>query len=320
MSDFSAILRYGRHLLAALLAAAFSLPALAQSDPPGRVGRIAWISGDVYLSGPEADGLVAAPLNQPLTSGDVVTTGSGARAEIEIGAMTLRIDADSRVVFARIDDAGVRVALDGGRIIAKLPTEEIRRDFALDGGNGRFQARKTGVYRFDRDDAGGVVATAYFGALWFESRDTAFDLKAGESARVWSDDAGRVEYRVASSVQDEFTQWSAARDEQQADLLPSIHVSPEMTGAQDLETWGDWAETPEYGAVWFPRAVAADWLPYRNGHWTWIAPWGWTWIGREPWGFAPYHYGRWARLRVEVLWMKGVNTGMEHFMDKEACE
>jgi hypothetical protein len=308
MPDFPIILRHGRRLLLALLTAALSLPALAQSDPPGRIGRIAWISGDVYLTDPETGGLIAAPLNQPLTSGDVVTTGSGARAEIQIGAMTLRIDADSRIAFERIDDAQIEVALDGGRIIANLPTEEIRRDFMLDAGNGRFLARAMGIYRFDRDGAGNIAATAYFGALRFEGRDTAFDVAAGESANVWSDAAGRIEYRMAPGIRDEFTQWSAARDQQLTASIPSIHVSPEMTGALDLETWGDWSETPEYGAAWFPRAIAPGWAPYRDGRWAWIAPWGWTWIGREPWGFAPFHYGRWARVRGDWCWVPGARV------------
>ena len=24
------------------------------------------------------------------------------------------------------------------------------------------------------------------------------------------------------------------------------------------------------------------------------APWGWTWVDDAPWGFAPFHYGRWV--------------------------
>jgi hypothetical protein len=36
------------------------------------------------------------------------------------------------------------------------------------------------------------------------------------------------------------------------------------------------------------------WAPYRYGHWAYIAPWGWTWVDDAPWGFAPFHYGRWV--------------------------
>ena len=41
-----------------------------------------------------------------------------------------------------------------------------------------------------------------------------------------------------------------------------------------------------------------DWAPYRYGRWVWVAPWGWTWIDDAPWGFAPFHYGRWAQSRM----------------------
>ena len=118
--DLSTILRRCRALVLALLAATLVLPAFAQDDPPGRVGRIAWTSGDVYLNNPDTGELGAAPLNQPLTSGDVVTTGSGARAEIQIGAMTLRFDADSTTALKRIQDVfrAQILAVDGS---LKLP-------------------------------------------------------------------------------------------------------------------------------------------------------------------------------------------------------
>ena len=304
MPVFFRFLQRGRGLLLALMASALALSAFAQADPPGRIGRIAWLSGDVFLNNPDTGERVAAPLNQPLTSGDVVTAGPGARAEIQIGAMTLRLDSGSRVEFDRIDDERVRVLLNDGRIIAKLPTDDSRRDFELATEHGRFVPRDTGIYRFESDN-GNTDATSYFGAVRFENRDTAFDINAGESARIWTDNGGQLTYRMAQGVRDEFTQWSAARDQRQRASASSRYVSPEMTGVQDLDAYGDWSEYPEYGAVWFPRAVAVDWAPYRTGHWAWVAPWGWTWIGHEPWGFAPFHYGRWVRIRGAWAWVPG---------------
>ncbi len=304
MLDLSTFLRRGRSALLALLAAALAFPAFAQEDPPARIGRIAWTSGDVYLNNPDTGELGAAPLNQPLTSGDVLSTGPGARAEIQIGAMTLRIDSGSRIEFDRLDDERVRIRLDDGRVIAKLPTDEIQRDFELETGHGWFVPRATGIYRFESDNES-TRATSYFGTVRFENRDTAFDINAGEGTRLWTDNTGQLSYRMAQGVRDEFTQWSAARDQRQRTSASSRYVSPEMTGGQDLDTHGDWSETPEYGAAWFPRTVAADWAPYRSGHWTWVAPWGWTWIGHEPWGFAPFHYGRWVRIHGAWAWIPG---------------
>ncbi len=56
--------------------------------------------------------------------------------------------------------------------------------------------------------------------------------------------------------------------------------------------------------MWVPR-VDAGWAPYRQGHWAWISPWGWTWIDDASWGFAPFHYGRWAYLGNHWCWVPG---------------
>ena len=47
------------------------------------------------------------------------------------------------------------------------------------------------------------------------------------------------------------------------------------------------------------------WAPYRAGRWAWVEPWGWTWIDEAPWGFAPFHYGRWALIGGVWAWVPG---------------
>jgi hypothetical protein len=78
-----------------------------------------------------------------------------------------------------------------------------------------------------------------------------------------------------------------------------------MTGYEDLDEYGDWSYVAGYGPCWRPRAVVADWAPYRFGHWVYVGPWGWTWVEDEPWGFAPFHYGRWASVRGGWFWVPG---------------
>ena len=55
--------------------------------------------------------------------------------------------------------------------------------------------------------------------------------------------------------------------------------------------------------------VAVGWAPYRFGHWVWIAPWGWTWVDDARWGYAPFHYGRWARYATHWCWVPGPRRG-----------
>jgi len=62
-----------------------------------------------------------------------------------------------------------------------------------------------------------------------------------------------------------------------------------------LAPYGNWVSTPEYGQVWIPRDVPADWRPYTYGRWVYT-DYGWTWVAQEEWGWAPFHYGRWTYL------------------------
>jgi hypothetical protein len=62
---------------------------------------------------------------------------------------------------------------------------------------------------------------------------------------------------------------------------------------------------PEYGSVWVPAGVAADWAPYTTGRWIWDPRFGWSWVDTAPWGWAPYHYGRWVHVNHVWAWAPG---------------
>ena len=53
------------------------------------------------------------------------------------------------------------------------------------------------------------------------------------------------------------------------------------------------------------RTCLPGWAPYRFGHWGWVDPWGWTWVDDSSWGFAPFHYGRWAYQNARWEWSPG---------------
>jgi len=88
----------------------------------------------------------------------------------------------------------------------------------------------------------------------------------------------------------------------QAQVAPEVQEAappsqtPTMQGFQDaLSPYGQWVQTPDYGRVWIPAASDGPFLPFTHGHWVWTTS-GWSWMGDEPWAWAPYHYGRWVRL------------------------
>lgn len=65
-----------------------------------------------------------------------------------------------------------------------------------------------------------------------------------------------------------------------------------------LAPYGSWLDVENYGYVWQPRVAVENWRwrPYTDGHWAYT-DYGWTWLSNEPFGWAAYHYGRWAKLR-----------------------
>jgi hypothetical protein len=283
----------------------FTTPASAADGPAGRIGRIAWLSekGNVQIDNLASGESFSAPINQPLTSGDVLTTEAGTRAEIQIGSITVRLDGGSRLTLDRIDDDQVALFLNEGRAITRLSSPDTLRDFTLETRSGRFSARETGVFRFDASDSFSSV-TVYAGTLHMQTDEGSTDLGSGKRAVFNGPPPAR--YRLAGAFSDNFSQWSASRDQRSSAPTYTRYVSPEMTGAEDLDAHGNWSETSEYGAVWYPRAVAADWAPFRSGRWVWVAPWGWNWVGNEPWGFAPFHYGRWVHHHGRWGWVPGV--------------
>src|SRR5438874_13402637 len=60
---------------------------------------------------------------------------------------------------------------------------------------------------------------------------------------------------------------------------------------------GNWIEVADYGYGWQPDVAVNDpnRRPYADGYWAYTDD-GWTWISYEDFGWATYHYGRWARL------------------------
>jgi hypothetical protein len=73
---------------------------------------------------------------------------------------------------------------------------------------------------------------------------------------------------------------------------------------------GNWYEVADYGYVWQPDvATNTTWRPYTDGYWAYTDV-GWTWVSYEDFGWATYHYGRWARLDdYGWVWIPGYEWG-----------
>jgi len=280
-------------------------PQQQQQDPPGRVARVQYMSGDVSIQPGGVNDWIAASQNRPLTTSDRIWTDKNSRAELNVGDGFLRMNSETSVTLTNVSDNAVQIELDQGTVAITVRHLEQGEIYEVDTPNYAFTVTKAGEYRFDvypSEDQSWVTVRKGNGEA--TGRGTAVRVNSGEQVRFTS---GNSLQHTAESVpaRDGFDDWVQVRDKRLDESLSARYVSPGVIGYQDLDQYGRWQPTPAYGNVWVPYSVPVGWAPYRFGHWVWIAPWGWTWVDDQPWGFAPFHYGRWVYWGGGWAWAPG---------------
>jgi hypothetical protein len=277
-------------------------PADSGEDPPARAGRLAWLEGSVSLQPAGLSDWNAAPVNQPLTAGDAVWSDNGSRAELDLGQARVRLDQRSSVAILDLSDRAVQLRLDAGSIDVAVSDVADLDSFEIDAPNAAVSLLRPGEYRFSVDNASSTSVAIRSGQAQVQSSDRQ-SLTLGAGQRGLYGDNGSYAVTPAGAP-DDFDRWCQQRQARWADEQAAAqYVSSDAVGYQDLSDAGQWQQQPDYGYVWFPTQVAEDWVPYSNGHWAWIAPWGWSWIDDAPWGFAPFHYGRWCHIGRRWGWV-----------------
>ncbi|HEX4884873.1 MAG TPA: DUF6600 domain-containing protein, partial [Casimicrobiaceae bacterium] len=286
--------------LALVLVAA--LPLVARADPPARAARLSYVSGDASFAPSGSDEWVAARLNRPLWIGDRLWSANG-NVELQIGGAALRLAPRTSVTVLNFDDRIAQFEVTQGSVAVHVRTIDDREDsIEVATPTLAFVVRTEGDYRVDVDpDRTAVGVRRGWAEVW--GAGNAFRIDRREQFVFY--DADLRDYDVvALQGGDSFDRWARDRARREDVSASSRYVSPELVGYVDLDTYGEWRTDQQLGAVWYPR-VEANWAPYRNGHWTWIDPWGWTWVDDAPWGFAPFHYGRWTYAGNRWGWVPG---------------
>ena len=284
---------------ATLLAlAVYSTLALAD-DPPARVGRVALTQGQVSISS-AGETANAALVNWPVTSNQTISTAPGARTELRVGSTAIRLDGDSALEVMQLDDDRLSLRLHYGSASIRVASDEVAGGFELTTPQARVLLQQAGRLRVDAERERDTSSIRVFeGVAVVEGGGERLTVRSGRSAEVLGQDL-----RMTQALTDGFDEWAAQRDRATQAVRATRYVPDEMTGYEDLDRYGSWRDDSEYGALWLPT-VSSNWVPYRDGRWTWIAPWGWTWVDNAPWGYAPFHYGRWVQVNNRWAWAPG---------------
>ncbi len=247
-----------------------------------------------------------AVLNMPVTSGARLATENGSRTELHSGWSAFRLSGKSELEITELDDDGTRLALTSGTLSARVRELQQGERFEIGTPNIALVANQPGEYRFDVDPRSDTTRLSIHkgSATVYGEAGQSVNVGAGEQLILTGRSLGGAT-RGIISYRDTFDQWVASRDVLDDRSASARYVSPGVPGYQQLDAYGDWNQDATHGAVWFPRVSDANWAPYRDGQWRWVDPWGWTWVDAAPWGFAPFHYGRWAQIGPRWAWVPG---------------
>ena len=259
------------------------------------VARISVIEGgSLIVQRGDSQKQVLGVVNAPLMPGDFITTAAGTRAEVQFDGFTmLRLSQNVQARIVTDDARSHRLQVASGTVIVAVIHEEsaITR---IDSPSVTVRVRKPADVRISVDASGTTSVTARTGTATLETPQQDYALESG-TTYVASGSASKPVITKDDEIGfDAFDDFNAQRDKTLTAALDNdANVPPGIAGYDNLNAYGRWVNVEPYGEVWTPNGVGTDWVPYRDGQWTWNAQYGWTWVSSEAWGWAPYHYGRW---------------------------
>ena len=275
------------------------------ADPPGRVAYLDHTQGEVSYSPAGEDEWFSAVRNRPLIRGDRLWTDRDARAEFLVGSAAIRLGSDTSAEILDLNDRIAQIQLTQGMLNLSVRRMDPGQIYEVDTPTLAFTINRAGRYRIDvdpYDDQTTIVVWEGAGVAYGEN--SSFPLRSGDTVRFYDTDLRDYEMYGLPRA-DDFDRYSLDRDRRLARSASLRYVDDDVVGYADLDEYGSWRPVHRYGTVWFPSRVDANWAPYRDGHWVWQEPWGWTWVDNAPWGFAPSHYGRWVYISHHWGWIPG---------------
>ena len=281
-------------------------------DPPARVGRLARLSGAVSFHTQADTSWATAASNYPVAAGTSLWTEPGASADIEVAGSRIGLSGASEFTIGTLDQTGMQATLSQGEIAVRqrgLGSNETwsvqtPRGLATFYGPGQF-----GIAAGTTESP--TVVTVLEGAAQLSGPGIEQRIEAGQQAMVTGTDAFQTNVALAQPGPFLAAALQSQRPPPQRAAAPPPAVQA-MPGGDELASYGSWEPAPDYGEVWYPP-VSSGWVPYRDGHWAYVAPWGWTWIDDNPWGFAPSHYGRWVEIGGRWGWTPGMAMSAERY-------
>ncbi|MGE5127097.1 MAG: DUF6600 domain-containing protein [Betaproteobacteria bacterium] len=268
--------------------------------------RISLLDGQASFWRPGAENWAPAVLNTPLAPGDSLYTGPDTTAEVQIGPHTyVRLRDSTQLQVSDVESDYMQIKLTAGE--ASLDVREIApgQTIEVDTPNAAYTVQRRGYYRLSVDEDSTSFVTRRGGAAEVTPAGGGTTrIEPGEELVASGTDEATLRGYAAPPL-DEWDRWNYERTDWLLESISARYVPAGVYGASELDQYGRWRNVEQYGPVWIPTAVPAGWTPYSAGHWIYDPLFGWTWVDNAPWGYAPFHYGRWVFVGGYWAWAPG---------------
>jgi hypothetical protein len=285
-----------------------SLSAVAQvADETRTPPRLSYLDGAVSFQRDGQGQWTPALLNTPLAAGDMLYATADSNLEIQVGprAFIRAGNAETALTLVSLEPDYLRFKALSGQVSFDIRSMPTAFTLEIDTPQAVFTIQHPGYYRVNVTDGDTQFVTRRGGdAAVTPAGGQLMQVAPSEELVVRGGDGGEVAVYAAPDL-DDWDRWNYDRTDRQIEAQSSRFVPPGVYGADALDQYGTWREVPTYGSVWIPQSVEPDWAPYTDGIWLSDPYYGWTWVDRAPWGWAPFHYGRWVFINGYWAWCPG---------------
>ena len=158
-------------------------PALAEQEPPVRVGRVSLVSSSLafHMAG-EAE-WSAAGVNYPVATGGSFWTDADSRAEIRIGPNIIGIATSTELDVVKLNDQATQIRIPQGRIYLHLRRLDEGHTVEIDIPRGSIALLQPGYYDIEAGSGDQPARVSVFeGSARFAGDGADINIKAGDAA------------------------------------------------------------------------------------------------------------------------------------------
>ena len=253
-------------------------------ETPIFAARISLIEGEVNYqraNDPDKDWFDAT-VNLPLHDKDQIYSGPDGRAELQMsGRNIVRINHDTNLRFTQFNNGVIQLALPVGTATFRIDSLDRRQfqeadqqdsekgdliNYEVDSPVVAITFLKEGNYRVNVRDDGTTEVIVMRGQAEIYSEELG-TISVKEGRRFIIKGSDKDDFQVTKlNEKDDWDRWNEARDEELTRQIQrsTSHVPDAVPGGYDLDNYGEWIESLDYGAIWAPRGLRR---PSRNEMW-----------------------------------------------------